>query len=77
MQVTPHGTLAKTGLDTPFDAPPCKRSLTKLRMDPKRPPHRSRSLKDVVLKFIEKNNRAVWSVIFAISLAVIYSMSAT
>ena len=76
MQVTPHGTLAKTGLDAPFDAPPCKRSRTKPPMDPKRPPHRSTSLQDVVLKFIEKNNRAIWAVIFAIALAVIYGMNA-
>ena len=76
MQVTPHGTLAKTGLDTAFDAPTCNRSLTKARMDPKRPPHTSKSLEDVVLKFIEKNNRAIWAVIFAIALAVIYGMNA-
>lgn len=44
-------------------------------MDPKRPPHASKSLEDVVLKFIEKNNRAIWAVIFAISLAVIYGMN--
>ena len=32
----------------------------------KPPPHPSKSLEDVVLKFIEKNNRAIWAVIFAI-----------
>ncbi|WP_165803876.1 hypothetical protein [Limnohabitans planktonicus] len=46
-------------------------------MDPKRPLHRSKSLEDVVLKFIEKNNRVIWAVLFAIALAVIYGMNAT
>jgi hypothetical protein len=45
-------------------------------MDPHRPPHTSKSLEDVLLKFIEKNNRAIWAVIFAIALAVIYGMNA-
>lgn len=49
----------------------------KQHMEPNRPPHTSKSLEDVVLKFIEKNNRAIWAVIFAIALAVIYGMSAT
>ncbi|WP_158272819.1 hypothetical protein [Limnohabitans sp. T6-5] len=40
------------------------------------PPHTSKSLEDVVLKFIEKNNRAIWAVIFAVALAVIYGMNA-
>ncbi len=44
-------------------------------MDPKRPPHKSKSLEDVVLKFIEKNNRAIWAVIFAIALAVIFGVN--
>jgi hypothetical protein len=44
-------------------------------MESDRPPHTSKSLEDVVLKFIEKNNRAIWAVIFAIALAVIYSMN--
>ena len=46
-------------------------------MDPNRPPHTSKSLEDVVLKFIEKNNRAIWAVIFVIALAVIFSMNAS
>lgn len=45
-------------------------------MDPKPNPHTSKSLEDVVLKFIEKNNRAIWAVIFAIALAVVYAMNA-
>jgi hypothetical protein len=45
-------------------------------MDHDRPPHTSKSLEDVVLKFIEKNNRSIWAVIFAIALAVIYAMNA-
>jgi hypothetical protein len=49
----------------------------KPHMDPKRPLHRSKSLEDVVLKFIEKNNRVIWAVLFAIALAVIYGMNAT
>ena len=40
----------------------------------KPPPHQSKSLEDVVLKFIEKNNRAIWAVIFAMALAVIFGM---
>ncbi|WP_416547771.1 hypothetical protein ACHEXK_02590 [Limnohabitans sp. DCL3] len=44
-------------------------------MDPNRPPHTSKSLEDVVLKFIEKNNRAIWAVIAAIALAVIFGMN--
>ena len=48
----------------------------KPHMDPKRNSHTSKSLEDVVLKFIEKNNRAIWAVIFAIALAVIYGMNA-
>lgn len=46
-----------------------------MNQDP-RPPHESQSLEDVVLKFIEKNNRAIWAVIFAIALAVVYGMNA-
>jgi hypothetical protein len=46
-----------------------------MTQDP-RPPHESKSLEDVVLKFIEKNNRAIWAVIFAIVLAVVYGMNA-
>ena len=41
-----------------------------------RPPHTSKSLEDVVLKFIEKNNRAIWAVIFAVALAVMVGMNA-
>ncbi len=48
----------------------------KPQMEPDRPPHTSKSLEDVVLKFIEKNNRAIWAVILAIALAVIYGMNA-
>jgi hypothetical protein len=40
----------------------------------KPPPHQSKSLEDVVLKFIEKNNRAIWAVIFAMALAMIFGM---
>jgi hypothetical protein len=40
----------------------------------KPPPHQSKSLEDVVLKFIEKNNRTIWAVIFAMALAVIFGM---
>jgi len=47
----------------------------KTQMEPDRPPHTSKSLEDVVLKFIEKNNRAIWAVIFAIALSVIYGMN--
>ena len=46
-------------------------------MDPNRPPHTSKSLEDVVLKFIERNNRAIWAVIFAIVLAVVFGMNAS
>ena len=46
-----------------------------MSQDPRRP-HKSKSLEDVVLKFIEKNNRAIWAVIFAIALAVVYGMNA-
>jgi len=45
-------------------------------MEPDRPAHTSKSLEDVVLKFIEKNNRAIWAVILAIALAVIFGMNA-
>jgi hypothetical protein len=41
----------------------------------KPPPHPSKSLEDVVLKFIEKNNRTIWAVIFAIALAVVVGMN--
>ena len=44
-------------------------------MDKQPPPHQSKSLEDEVLKFIEKNNRAIWAVIFAIALAVIYGVN--
>lgn len=44
-------------------------------MDKQPPPHQSKSLEDVVLKFIEKNNRAIWAVILAIALAVIYGVN--
>ena len=44
-------------------------------MDQQPPPHQSKSLEDVVLKFIEKNNRAIWAVILAIALAVIYGVN--
>ena len=46
-------------------------------METDRPQHTSKSLEDVVLKFIEKNNRAIWAVILAIALAVVYGMNAT
>lgn len=46
-------------------------------MDQPPPKHKSKSLEDVVLKFIEKNNRAIWAVIFAIALAVIYGVNRT
>jgi hypothetical protein len=45
-------------------------------MEPDRPPHTSKSLEDVVLKFIEKNNRMIWAVIAAIALVVIFAMNA-
>lgn len=48
----------------------------KATMEPDRPAHTSKSLEDVVLKFIEKNNRAIWAVILAIALAVIFGMNA-
>lgn len=44
-------------------------------MDKPKPEHKSKSLEDVVLKFIEKNNKLIWAVIFAISLAVIYKVN--
>ena len=40
------------------------------------PKHISKSLEDVLLKFIEKNNRAIWAVICAIALAVVYGVNA-
>lgn len=46
-------------------------------MDQPPPKHKSKSLEDVVLKFIEKNNRAIWAVIFAIALAVMYGVNRT
>ena len=72
MQATALGIQAKTGLDPtwqPF-------THRKPQMEPDRPPHTSKSLEDVVLKFIEKNNRAIWAVILAIALAVIYGVNA-
>lgn len=40
--------------------------------------HESKSLEDVVLKFIERHNRAIWAVIFAIAaLAVAYGVNRT
>jgi hypothetical protein len=44
-------------------------------MQKPQPEHESKSLEDVVLKFIERNNRAIWAVIFAIALAVIYGVN--
>lgn len=44
-------------------------------MNKPQPEHKSKSLEDVVLKFIERNNRAIWAVIFAFALAVIYGMN--
>ncbi len=44
-------------------------------MDQQPPRHQSKRLEDVVLKFIEKNNRAIWAVILAIALAVIYGVN--
>lgn len=46
-----------------------------MTQDP-RPPHESKSLEDMVLKFIEKHNRPIWAAIFAIALAVVYGMNA-
>jgi hypothetical protein len=37
--------------------------------------HVSKSLEDVVLKFIERHNRTIWAVIFAIALAVVYAVN--
>ncbi len=35
------------------------------------PPHRSKTLEDVVLKFIEKNNRWIWACIALTTLGVV------
>lgn len=44
-------------------------------MDKPPPKHISKSMEDVLLKFIEKNNRGIWAVICAIALAVIYGVN--
>ncbi len=44
-------------------------------MDKPPPKHLSKSLEDVLLKFIEKNNQVIWAVICAIALAVIFGVN--
>ena len=44
-------------------------------MDPNRPPHTSKSLEDVVLKFIERNNRSIWIAIALLAAVVVYAMN--
>jgi len=54
----------------PVCSPPAKAP-----MDKPPPKHVSKSLEDVLLKFIERHNRAIWAVIFAIALAVVYGVN--
>lgn len=42
---------------------------------PSKPKHVSKSLEDVLLKFIERHNRAIWALILAIALAVVYGVN--
>ena len=78
MRTSRPGTRATTGPEAHpfrFTTPTTPR---KPRMDkPPTPPprHVSKSLEDVVLKFIERHNRALWAVIFAIALAVVYGVN--
>lgn len=44
-------------------------------MDKPPPKHRSKSLEDVVLKTIEKNNAAIWIAIALLALVVVYAMN--
>ena len=39
------------------------------------PVHQSKSLEDVVLKFIERNNRSIWIAIALLSAVVVYAMN--
>jgi hypothetical protein len=42
--------------------------------EPQKQPHRSKTLEDVVLKFIEKNNRWIWAAIALTTLGVVSVM---
>lgn len=44
-------------------------------MDKPPPKHRSKSLEDVVLKTIEKNNRVIWIAIVLLAVLVAYAMN--
>jgi hypothetical protein len=39
------------------------------------PVHQSKSLEDVVLKFIECNNRSIWIAIALLAVVVVYAMN--
>lgn len=39
------------------------------------PVHQSKSLEDVVLKFIERNNRRIWIAIALLAAVVVYAMN--
>lgn len=44
-------------------------------MKPPQPNHQSKSLEDVVLKFIERNNRAIWVAIALLVVVVVISVN--
>ena len=47
----------------------------KQRMKKPKPVHQSKSLEDVVLKFIERNNRRIWVAIALLAAVVVYNVN--